>query len=335
MRPIERLLSAHGYRVLNLGYPSRSASIPELARRVASEIAQWAPAEPLDFVTHSLGGILIRQAVAAGHLSAERMRRVVMLGPPNTGSELADQLPRWPVFGPVYRKLTGPAGVQLGTDSSSVPASLPPVPFETGVIAGTRSYNPIFPRCSAAGRRKGESRTHPRRGDEGFCRSALLASAPPWCPVRFTHSSCASSRWTFPVMSFDAQPLDDVLVGAPDPKSSSWRPGFAPHSSRRTSLRSTHSSPKIFCSSGRTGRLATKSQDLEAHATGVVRFREHVPEELRVRRVGAGRRRDEPAGRLAVEVAGAESRHVSTTRVWARDEAGNWRVVGGHVSAAT
>jgi triacylglycerol lipase len=144
MRPIERLLSAHGYRVLNLGYPSRSASVPELARRVALEIAHWAPAEPLDFVTHSLGGILIRQAVAAGHLSAERTRRVVMLGPPNSGSELADRLPRWPVFGPVYRKLTGPAGVQLGTDSSSVPVSLPPVPFETGVIAGTRSYNPIL-----------------------------------------------------------------------------------------------------------------------------------------------------------------------------------------------
>ena len=194
MRPIERLLSAHGYRVLNLGYPSRSASIPELARRVASEIVRWAPTESLDFVTHSLGGILIRQAVAAGDLPAERARRVVMLGPPNSGSELADQLPRWPVFGPVYRKLTGPAGAQLGTDSSSVPAGLPPVPFETGVIAGTRSYNPIFS-AVLDGRSDGKVRVERTRvaGMQTLlkCPIGIRSS---WCPVRFTRSSCASSR---------------------------------------------------------------------------------------------------------------------------------------------
>jgi hypothetical protein len=184
MRPIERLLSARGYRVLNLGYASRSASIPELARRVASEIAQWAPTEPLDFVTHSLGGILIRQAVAAGHLPAERTRRVVMLGPPNAGSELADQLPRWPVVGPVYRRLTGPAGVQLGTGSSSVPATLPPVPFETGVIAGTRSYNPIFS-AVLGGRSDGKvrvERTHVA-GMRDF------VEVPYWHPLLMVHSS--------------------------------------------------------------------------------------------------------------------------------------------------
>jgi len=144
MRPIERVLSAHGYDVLNLGYPSRSASIVDLARRISSDIARWAANDALDFVTHSLGGLLIRQAVADGHLLADRVHRVVMLGPPNAGSELADQLPRWPVFGPVYRKFTGPAGLQLGTSPRGVPARLPPVPFATGVIAGTRSFNPIF-----------------------------------------------------------------------------------------------------------------------------------------------------------------------------------------------
>ena len=85
---------------------------------------------------------------------------------------------------------------------------------------------------------------------------------------------------------------------------------------------------------GPDGRLATKSQDLEAHATGVVRFREHVPEELRVRRVGPDVAVTGLRARLAVDVAGKLERGTyQYTRVWARDENGDWRVVGGHVSA--
>jgi ketosteroid isomerase-like protein len=85
---------------------------------------------------------------------------------------------------------------------------------------------------------------------------------------------------------------------------------------------------------GPDGRLATKSQDLEAHATGVVRFREHVPEELRVRRVAPHVAVTSLRARLAVEVAGRLDRGTyQYTRVWARDERGDWRVVGGHVSA--
>jgi ketosteroid isomerase-like protein len=85
---------------------------------------------------------------------------------------------------------------------------------------------------------------------------------------------------------------------------------------------------------GPDGRLATKGQDLEAHATGVVRFREHVPEELRVRRVGPSVAVTSLRARLAVDVAGRLDRGTyHYTRVWARDEAGKWRVVGGHVSA--
>jgi ketosteroid isomerase-like protein len=85
---------------------------------------------------------------------------------------------------------------------------------------------------------------------------------------------------------------------------------------------------------GPDGRLATKSQDLEAHATGVVRFREHVPEELRVRRVGPRVAVTSLRARLAVDVAGTLERGTfQYTRVWARDDSGTWRVVGGHVSA--
>jgi ketosteroid isomerase-like protein len=85
---------------------------------------------------------------------------------------------------------------------------------------------------------------------------------------------------------------------------------------------------------GPDGTLGTKAQDLEAHGSGVVRFREHVPTELRIRRVGDDVAVVALRARLAVEVAGTVVRGAYRyTRVWARDPAGAWRVAGGHVSA--
>ena len=84
---------------------------------------------------------------------------------------------------------------------------------------------------------------------------------------------------------------------------------------------------------GPDGQLGTKAQDLEAHRSGLVRFRSHVPEELRVRRVGADVAVTALRARLEVEVAGTLSRGTYRyTRVWAREGGGTWRVVGGHVS---
>ena len=85
---------------------------------------------------------------------------------------------------------------------------------------------------------------------------------------------------------------------------------------------------------GPDGQLGTKTQDLAAHGSGVVRFREHLPEELRVRRVGSDVAVTALRARLAVEVAGTVvSGAYRYTRVWAREGGEAWRVVGGHVSA--
>jgi len=87
---------------------------------------------------------------------------------------------------------------------------------------------------------------------------------------------------------------------------------------------------------GPDGNLATKAQDLAAHASGAVRFREHEPEELHVRRVGSDVAVTTLRARLAVEVAGALHRGTYCyTRVWAREGDAPWRVVAGHVSAVT
>ena len=84
---------------------------------------------------------------------------------------------------------------------------------------------------------------------------------------------------------------------------------------------------------GPDGQLGTKAQDLEAHRSGIVRFREHEPEELRVRRVGEDVAVTALRARLAVEVAGSIVRGTHRyTRIWAREN-GIWLVIGGHVSA--
>ena len=140
--PVARAAAARRYRVASVGYPSRHAPVEQLAEIVASRIDARVGEEPFDVVTHSMGGIILRSAVAAGLLPAERVRRVVMLAPPSQGSELAEALRRqW-----LYRRVLGPAGQQLGTGGESVPLALPPLPFACGVIAGRRTLIPLAER---------------------------------------------------------------------------------------------------------------------------------------------------------------------------------------------
>ena len=137
---VERRLRREGYRVLNLRYPSRRVSADGLADLVDRSIADafGRSTNPVHFVTHSLGGIAARQY--ARYRPDRPVGRVVMLGPPNRGSELVD------VFGRLraYRRLCGPMGSRLGTDPGSLPSVLGDAPFELGVIAGDRSVNPLY-----------------------------------------------------------------------------------------------------------------------------------------------------------------------------------------------
>jgi pimeloyl-ACP methyl ester carboxylesterase len=89
----------------------------------------------IHFVTHSLGGILVRSYLSRHTIP--NLGRVVMLGPPNQGSEVVDKLGSWRVF----KKLNGPAGNELGTDKNSTPNKIGPTNFCVGVIAGDRSIN--------------------------------------------------------------------------------------------------------------------------------------------------------------------------------------------------
>jgi len=132
----------------------------------------------------------------------------------------------------------------------------------------------------------------------------------------------------------DRTPLATVLLGEADPEivELEARLRAAQLAADVAALDRLIAEDLLF--TGPDGSLGTKEQDLAAHASGAVRFREHEPEELRVRRVGANVALTALRARLMVEVGGVEVRGTYRyTRVWTRDGGGSWRVVGGHVSA--
>jgi pimeloyl-ACP methyl ester carboxylesterase len=96
--------------------------------------------EPVHFVTHSLGGIIMRALLADS--PSWKTGRILMLAPPHGGSEIVD----WSTRHPWIRRLLGPAGRSLGT--VGFPRDLPPLPkdAEVAVIMGNRCSIPLFRR---------------------------------------------------------------------------------------------------------------------------------------------------------------------------------------------
>jgi hypothetical protein len=137
---MQAAIEENRFATLNLGYASRRKPLQALAEDIHPAIARFAEdiEGSIHFVGHSMGGLLIR-AYLARH-RPRRLGRVVMLGAPNGGSEIADRLKGFTA----YRAWFGPAGLQLITKrDKDLDAILPPIDYPVGIIAGNRSVDPI------------------------------------------------------------------------------------------------------------------------------------------------------------------------------------------------
>jgi len=143
MRPLATTLRQAGYHVVNVGYPSRTLTLEQLASDYLPAQLQAAgcgSAARLHFVTHSMGSIVLRLYLR-DHCPAN-LGRVVMLGPPNHGSTAADHA----ADSAPLRWLLGRNLRRLGTGPDAITRELGPADFELGVIAGNASINPLAAR---------------------------------------------------------------------------------------------------------------------------------------------------------------------------------------------
>jgi pimeloyl-ACP methyl ester carboxylesterase len=141
MDKMEQSLLNHGYTVVNVDYSSTDHTIEYLSsvtlHDILEPLGQRSPSK-IHFVTHSMGGIIVRYYLK--HHKLNNPGRVVMISPPNQGSELVDLLKDQTVLDRIY----GPAASQLSLEEGSLVQSLGPVDFELGVIAGNKSFNPLY-----------------------------------------------------------------------------------------------------------------------------------------------------------------------------------------------
>lgn len=141
MEDMAEALTESGYRVANVDYSSRDHPIEQLAPMAIEKgihlCGNIGEGCNIHFVTHSLGGILVRYYLA--ERTIDSLGRVVMLAPPNQGSHAADAMQNVPGFD----WLNGPAGRQLGKGDDSIPLMLGRPDFEFAVIAGNRTIDPV------------------------------------------------------------------------------------------------------------------------------------------------------------------------------------------------
>ena len=142
-------LERDGYHVINATYPSRTEPLETLATEwLPARLAKIDPESRVHFVTHSMGGILVRlwrKEVAGLPGATVKLGRVVMLAPPNAGSEIPNRLARFQLF----HWWVGVNGGRLGTAAHALPHRLGPWPSpkaeggDLGIIAGGWSL-PVF-----------------------------------------------------------------------------------------------------------------------------------------------------------------------------------------------
>lgn len=139
MSVMEEFFTNKNYHVINIDYKSREYTLDRLTKNLQKDIKPHTENSDykIHFIAHSMGGLLVRAYINTYH--PKNLGRVVMLGTPNQGSEVADFMQNNILFQSFY----GPAGLQLGTDQRSIQKLLGDVDYELGIIAGDRSIDPV------------------------------------------------------------------------------------------------------------------------------------------------------------------------------------------------
>lgn len=145
MNPLARRLNAEGFSTLNIPYPSLTKPVDWILSHLRDRISSFAREEPVHFIGHSLGGILVRTLLAEE--ATWKPGRFIMLAPPNGGSEIID----WASRKLILRALLSPAARALSSDG--IPSRLPSLPqdLEAMVIMGRRSSIPFFRKILSEG----------------------------------------------------------------------------------------------------------------------------------------------------------------------------------------
>ncbi len=136
MADLQTAFDEAGYETITPDFATRVGSIETLANHVfGNALLEAKDAQTIHIVTHSMGGLLARSYLENHDIP--KLERMVMLAPPNHGSEVAGELSQYSI----YRQFSGPAGVELGA-LNLTPEKVGD--YELGIIAGTASVNPIF-----------------------------------------------------------------------------------------------------------------------------------------------------------------------------------------------
>ncbi len=140
---LQRVLEPDDYTFINFDYPSTQQSISDFADQLHEVIATLDGIEHIHLIGHSMGGLVVRRWCQ--QYSDPRMRRLLMIGTPNSGAEMASMLKKNLLF----QLILGPSGQQLVADPEEFISTLPLPTMEFAVIAGAKGtpdgFNPLIP----------------------------------------------------------------------------------------------------------------------------------------------------------------------------------------------
>ncbi|WP_159434856.1 esterase/lipase family protein [Rubritalea squalenifaciens] len=138
MEPMAQYLNGCGYQTINCPYASFKLSLSEMVEQFSHFVReQCKEAKKVHFVTHSLGGVVVRQLLQ--QLESDKIGHVVMLAPPHQGSEIVDWLQSYNLH-----RVLGPAGNFLSTSSMEALDTKLPDAIPVAVIMGKQSLLPFF-----------------------------------------------------------------------------------------------------------------------------------------------------------------------------------------------